>query len=129
MVGLAFGAPSRGETKRDASRAYDELDGGDRSAPRPAPTTQKNTQQSVAPAASAQRMAAQSNSSYAGDFPMPTIITVPAQKTKGMSDLQAFLSNPNHRMATEAINSYLTQRQYEVKSLQGTCDNGYSMHA
>ena len=119
MVGLAFGAPSRGETKRDASRAYDELDGGDRSAPRSAPTTQKNTQQSVAPAASAQRMAAQSNSSYAGDFPMPTIITVPAQKTKGMSDLQAFLSNPNNRMATEAINSYLTQRQYEVKSLQG----------
>ena len=49
----------------------------------------------------------------------PTILVVPAQKTKGKSDLQAFQSNPNNRMATEAINNFLTQRQYEVKSLEG----------
>lgn len=117
LVGLSFGAPSRTETKRDASRAYDELDGVERPAPKTAPA-QRTQQQAVAPA-SAQRPVSQSNSSYAGDFLMPTILVVPAQKAKGMSDLQAFQSNPNNRMATEAINSYLTQRQYEVKSLQG----------
>ncbi len=118
LVGLAFGAPARGETKRDASRAYDELDGA---APKTAPA-QKPAQPVAAPApasASVPRSSSQQNSSFAGDYPMPTIITVPAQKTKGMNDLQSFLSNPNNRMATEAINSYLTQRQYEVKSLEG----------
>jgi hypothetical protein len=54
-----------------------------------------------------------------GNQALPTIIVVPAQKAKGMSDLQAFQSNPNNRMAIEAINGYLTQRQYEVKSLAG----------
>lgn len=122
MTGLCFAGPdSDADTRRHSKAAFDELD---RPAPRApkAPTTNTNTPAAPAtqPApAPAPRQVAQPTSSYAANQPLPTIIVVPAQKTKGMSDLQAFQSNPNSRMAVEAINGYLTQRQYEVKSLSG----------
>ena len=117
MASLSFAGNSSAETRRHSSDAFDELDsefGG-----RP----QKNTAPAATPApaqrsAPAQRGRNQQPAFQAGDG-APTILVVPAQKTKGMSDLQAFQSNPNNRMATEAINGYLTQRQYEVKSLAG----------
>ncbi|WP_144063910.1 DUF6175 family protein [Fibrobacter sp. UWR2] len=112
VTSLSFAASSA-ETRRNSSDAFDELDSEFGGRPQ-----KKNS-----PAATAPRQAPRSVAkNQQGNMPVegaPTILVVPAQKTKGMSDLQAFQSNPNNRMATEAINGYLTQRQYEVKSLAG----------
>jgi len=117
-VGLSFAGPaSNADTRRHAGSAYDELDG---EGPKPAKSfTPSASSAPVVKQPSAASRQVPVSSSYAANQPLPTIIVVPAQKTKGLSDLQAFQSNPNSRMATEAINSYLTQRQYEVKSLAG----------
>ena len=111
---LSLAAPSQADTRRHSADAFDELDAGT--------GTKKSGYDTPAPAprqAASQRNAARQVAAPVSDGTMPTILVVPAQKTKGMSDLQAFQSNPNNRMATEAINGYLTQRQYEVKSLAG----------
>lgn len=114
MASLSFAA-SDADTRRRSSKAFDELDAdearpakksGAYDAPAKQAPPQRNAPRQAAPA-------------YDGNQPMPTIVVVPAQKAKGMSDLQAFQNNPNNRMAVEAINGYLTQRQYEVKSLAG----------
>ena len=119
MASLSFAGNSSTETRRHSSDAFDELDsefGG-----RP----QKKNAPAATPAPSSRPAPAQRGNgrnqqgAFQSSDGAPTILVVPAQKTKGMSDLQAFQSNPNNRMATEAINGYLTQRQYEVKSLDG----------
>ena len=116
-AGLSFAA-SQSETRRHSADAVDELDTemGSKS------TKKSGSYDTPAPAArqaTAPRNTQRQAAAPIGDGSMPTILVVPAQKTKGMSDLQAFQSNPNNRMATEAINGFLTQRQYEVKSLAG----------
>lgn len=116
MASLSFAGNSSTETRRHSADAFDELDsefGGSQKKTAPAAST--------APAQRPSPRGTARNQQASGQFTdgAPTILVVPAQKTKGMSDLQAFQSNPNSRMATEAINSYLTQRQYEVKSLAG----------
>ena len=111
MASLSFAA-NDADTRRRSAKAFDELDADEaRPAKKPAYESQAPARQAPAPR--------QMQSAVAGNQPLPTIIVVPAQKAKGMSDLQAFHSNPNNRMAIEAINGYLTQRQYEVKSLAG----------
>lgn len=113
----AFAAPSQSDTRRHSASAFDELD--NEFGPRPS-TRQAPAAEAAAPRqAPATRNYQQVPSSTSANTPLPTIIVVPLQKAKGMSDLEAFQSNPNNRMATEAVNSYLTQRQYEVKSLAG----------
>lgn len=110
MASLSFAADDAA-TRRRSAKAFDELDADEaRPAKRPAYEKQAPVRQAPAP---------RQQSIAMGNQAMPTIIVVPAQKAKGMSDLQAFQSNPNNRMAIEAINGYLTQRQYEVKSLAG----------
>ena len=118
MASLCFAGPSDADTRRHSKDAFDELDGPKVKTPRaPAPSVPA-AKPAPAPRETP-RTPVQSTSSYGVGQPLPTIIVVPAQKAKGMSDLQAFQGNPNNRMAVEAINSYLTQRQYEVKSLAG----------
>ena len=109
VASLSFAASSA-ETRRNSSDAFDELDSEFGGSP------QKKAVSTAAPRAS---KSAARNQQAVPRADAPTILVVPAQKTKGMSDLQAFQSNPNNRMVTEAINGYLTQRQYEVKSLAG----------
>lgn len=110
MASLSFAADDAA-TRRRSAKAFDELDADEaRTAKRPAYEKQAPARQAPAP---------RQQSITVGNQALPTIIVVPAQKAKGMSDLQAFQSNPNNRMAIEAINGYLTQRQYEVKSLAG----------
>lgn len=110
MASLSFAADDAA-TRRRSAKAFDELDADEaRTAKRPAYEKQAPARQAPAP---------RQQSIAMGNQALPTIIVVPAQKAKGMSDLQAFQSNPNNRMAIEAINGYLTQRQYEVKSLAG----------
>lgn len=110
MASLSFAADDAA-TRRRSAKAFDELD-ADEARPAKRPAYEKQAPARQAPAPRQQSIAM-------GNQPLPTIIVVPAQKAKGMSDLQAFQSNPNNRMAIEAINGYLTQRQYEVKSLAG----------
>ena len=110
MASLSFAA-NDADTRRRSSKAFDELD-ADEARPAKRPAYEKQAPARQAPAPRQQSIAM-------GNQALPTIIVVPAQKAKGMSDLQAFQSNPNNRMAIEAINGYLTQRQYEVKSLAG----------
>jgi hypothetical protein len=110
MASLTFAADDAA-TRRRSSKAFDELDADEaRPAKKPAYEPQAPARQAPAPRQQSVAM---------GNQPLPTIVVVPAQKAKGKSDLQAFQSNPNNRMAIEAINGYLTQRQYEVKSLAG----------
>ena len=112
MASLSFAA-NDADTRRRSAKAFDELDADEaRPAKKPAYESQAPARQAPAPRQMQQ-------SAAPGNQPLPTIVVVPAQKAKGMSDLQAFQSNPNNRMAIEAINGYLTQRQYEVKSLAG----------
>ena len=110
MASLPFAA-NDADTRRRSAKAFDELD-ADEARPAKRPAYEKQAPARQAPAPRQQSIAM-------GNQALPTIIVVPAQKAKGMSDLQAFQSNPNNRMAIEAINGYLTQRQYEVKSLAG----------
>ena len=110
MASLSFAADDAA-TRRRSAKAFDELD-ADEARPAKRPAYEKQAPARQAPAPRQQSIAM-------GNQALPTIIVVPAQKAKGMSDLQAFQSNPNNRMAIEAINGYLTQRQYEVKSLAG----------
>lgn len=110
MASLSFAADDAA-TRRRFAKAFDELD-ADEARPAKRPAYEKQAPARQAPAPRQQSIAM-------GNQALPTIIVVPAQKAKGMSDLQAFQSNPNNRMAIEAINGYLTQRQYEVKSLAG----------
>ena len=118
VVSLSFAA-SQSETRRHSADAFDELDAemGSKSKKPSSYDTPAPAARQAASQRNNQRQASQA--APVGDGSMPTILVVPAQKTKGMSDLQAFQSNPNNRMATEAINGFLTQRQYEVKSLAG----------
>lgn len=116
MASLSFAGNSSAETRRHSADAFDELDsefGGPQKKTAPAATPAPAQRPAPRGTARNQQAGAQFTDGT------PTILVVPAQKTKGMGDLQAFQSNPNSRMATEAINSYLTQRQYEVKSLAG----------
>ena len=53
---------------------------------------------------------------------LPNILVTPAQNGKGISELQVIQNNPMARTMMEAINSYLTQKQYDVKSLEGQAD-------
>ncbi|SOE76080.1 hypothetical protein SAMN05720781_1943 [Fibrobacter sp. UWT3] len=110
MASLSFAADDAA-TRRRSAKAFNELD-ADEARPAKRPAYEKQAPARQAPAPRQQSIAM-------GNQALPTIIVVPAQKAKGMSDLQAFQSNPNNRMAIEAINGYLTQRQYEVKSLAG----------
>lgn len=49
----------------------------------------------------------------------PTIMVMPAKSGKGLSELAVVNSNPLSKSMMEAINSYLTQKHYEVRSLEG----------
>ena len=113
MASLSFAA-NDADTRRRSAAAFDELD-----ADEARPAKKSGAYDAPAKQAPAQRTASRQMSQPMGNQPLPTILVVPAQKAKGMSDLQAFQSNPNNRMAIEAINGFLTQRQYEVKSLAG----------
>lgn len=115
MATMAFAGPSDADTRRHSKAAFDELDG----VPNKSPKTTSTPAAPVAKQTPAPSRPVAQPAQYAGNQPLPTIIVVPAQKTKGKTDLQAFQDNPNSRMAVEAINGYLTQRQYEVKSLAG----------
>ena len=50
---------------------------------------------------------------------LPNILVTPAQNGKGLSELQVVQNNPMARAMMEAINGYLTQKTYEVLSLEG----------
>lgn len=50
---------------------------------------------------------------------LPNILVAPVIGSKGLSELQVVQSNPMARAMMEAINGYLTQKLYDVKSLEG----------
>ncbi len=53
---------------------------------------------------------------------LPNILVTPTQNSKGISELQVVQNNPMARAMMEAINEYLTHKQYDVKSLEGQAD-------
>lgn len=53
---------------------------------------------------------------------LPNILVTPAQNGKGLSELQVVQNNPMAKAMMEAINEYLTRKQYDVKSLEGQAD-------
>lgn len=61
------------------------------------------------------------NSGTTANFsgPTPTIMVMPSASEKGSSALAVVSKNPLSKAMMESINSYLTQKHYEVKSLEG----------
>lgn len=51
--------------------------------------------------------------------PMPTLMVLPAAKAKDAQEIIVIQNEPSSKAMMEAINSYLTQKNYEVKSLEG----------
>lgn len=49
----------------------------------------------------------------------PTIMVMPAKNSSGKSELEVVNDNPMSKAMMESINGYLTQKKYEVKSLEG----------
>jgi len=50
---------------------------------------------------------------------MPTLMVLPAAKAKEAQDILVIQNEPSTKAMMEAINAFLTQKQYEVKSLDG----------
>lgn len=59
------------------------------------------------------------NSAVIFEGPKPTIMVLPAKSAKGSSELSVVTNNPMSKAMMEAINGYLTQKNFEVKSLEG----------
>lgn len=53
---------------------------------------------------------------------LPNILVMPANTGKGISEIQVIQQNPMSRAMMEAVNEYLTKKQYDVKSLEGQAD-------
>lgn len=51
--------------------------------------------------------------------PKPVLMVLPAVKAKDAGDVFIIQNEPSSKAMMEAINSYLTQKRYEVKSLEG----------
>lgn len=49
----------------------------------------------------------------------PTIMVMPSKSKSGRSEMDVVSDNPMSKAMMEAINGYLTQKHYEVKSLEG----------
>lgn len=52
----------------------------------------------------------------------PTVLVMPAQSVKGMSELEVIQKNPYARKTMEAINEGLSNKKYELLSLEGQKD-------
>ena len=59
--------------------------------------------------------------SYTG-IPRPVLMVLPAASGKGSSPMQVVSNNPFARATMEGINEYLTEKGYEVRSLEGSED-------
>ena len=97
------------ETRARAKTAYSELDG------KPAKNS-KNAQYKVKP------QSVEKQADNAETFAKPVIMVLPAVNGKGASSLQIISSNPFAKSVMDGLNDYLTQRHYEVKSLEGSSE-------
>lgn len=96
-------------TRSRAHAAYDDLDAETGSSATFAKKTGSATENGVT--MSYEASSAMENA--------PTIMVMPAKSGKGLSELAVVNSNPLSKSMMEAINSYLTQKHYEVRSLEG----------
>lgn len=76
----------------------------------------------VTPAPEPEQQAAEAPKPAGDNSTLPNILVTPAQNGKGISELQVVQNNPMARAMMEAINEYLTRKQYDVKSLEGQAD-------
>ena len=56
------------------------------------------------------------------DIPRPVLMVLPAASGKGSSPMEVVSNNPFARATMEGINEYLTEKGYEVRSLEGSED-------
>lgn len=49
----------------------------------------------------------------------PSVLVLPAQNAKGLSDLEVIQKNPYAKMLMETVGSYLSKKNYDLKSLEG----------
>jgi len=104
-------APDPSLTRNKANSAYDDLDRETRSSP--AEVTYRPQQ-----ASQPQAQTVATNVGGVMDN-LPTIMVLPAHSGKGSSEIQVVSNNPMSKAMMESINSYLTQKRYNVKSLEG----------
>lgn len=110
-------SPSADEQRARANRTYDSFDeemGG-------SPASKNSTAVNVKKAAPRRADDAPVIVDI-GDLPQPTIMVMPAKSADGTSELEVVSKNPFSKSMMEAINGYLTHKQYEVRSLEGQSD-------
>lgn len=93
--------PDPSLTQKRAERGYSELD---QEVTKTYPTS-KNT--------------SQGNFTQESSNPPPTLMVMPAKNASNQSELAVVNDTPMSKAMMEAINGYLTQKRYEVKSLEG----------
>lgn len=128
MTGCASSAkapPDSSVQRLQAQKGYDELDREmnnngalDMQSPAAAPVTASANPSTVnnQPA-----MVRQQQPAIVKDYegPKPTLMVLPATKAKEVQDLLVIQNEPSSKAMMEAINAFLTQKHYEVKSLEG----------
>ena len=124
LVGVLLGfsacassKPASYDAERSRARAgYDKLNAETGSGPS---SSDRYSNQSTAYSGSG---------SYSGlaeiDFPKPILMALPANSGKGSSPASVVANNPFARAAMEGVNEYLTEKGYEVRSLEGNEDLG-----
>ena len=113
MAGTAYSGPSKGnsanDTRERAKAAYGELDSKkkkDNPYPQYQVKEQKKNKQAELP----------------DNITKPVIMVLPAVNGKGTSSLQQISNNPFAKAAMDGLNDYLTQKHYEIKSLEGNSE-------
>ena len=109
----AYSGPSKGNsanaTRERAKDAYGELNQGKK---QPATTVKS-------------RETAKQNNNQAtpqDSFTKPVIMVLPAANEKGLSSLQTISDKPFAKAIMDGLNDYLSQKHYDVKSLEGNSE-------
>lgn len=116
--------PDPSVQRLQAQKGYDELDREmnnnralDMESPATAPVTASTNPTMVNNQPAMVRQQPAIVRDYEG--PKPTLMVLPASKAKEVQDLIVIQNEPSSKAMMEAINAFLTQKHYEVKSLEG----------
>lgn len=124
LAGCASSAPLSPDPsvqRLQAQKGYAELDqeagfaSANSSSTEAAPNFQPNPQPAMITTGSNNS----SQANIAANNSKPILMVLPAVKAKDAGDIFIIQNEPSSKAMMEAINSYLTQKRYEVKSLEG----------
>lgn len=106
--------PSDDEVRARAKKAYSEIDGN--SAPKASSTPKAVSSNAT------KNSSVVANLTQEQNIINPVIMVMPANSGKGSSVSNVIDNNPYSKATMEGINEYLTKKQYDVKSIEGSND-------